>query len=305
MKKFLLSLIGIAIFVAAFALVGLKINSVKADATYTYDYDFITTDNGMNGIWATDYFSSTVTITPTDEGCFNVVRDDSGTFKVIDGSKSPGGDGSTLVGDGTEGEISGGITMKICGILITTPEPNTVPEDLRTGSYESYADKYFHRFFSDIRSERTLEWGWTFTTCFNGTWTDNDQTETEFATNPDAMGDITGEYVACQPASTPTPTPDNDVCDNLDGIQSSVPDTYHLDAGGRNCVQFGVPGVESPTGGSTGAVLGASTTGGQVLGATTLANTGVAQNNLFAMIFALGSILSSFGIRKFSTIKVK
>jgi len=69
----------------------------------SYSYNFITTDNGMNGLWATDNFESTVTITPDGKGCYNVVRADGGTFVVLPGTRSPGGNGTTLVGDGTTG----------------------------------------------------------------------------------------------------------------------------------------------------------------------------------------------------------
>lgn len=86
----------------------------------------------------------------------------------------------------------------------------------------------------------------------------------------------------------PVPTP-LDVCANIDGIQTSVPDGYHLDAGGRNCVQFTVPGSEnSSTAVSTGSVLGAST----------MAGTGVVEDSLFYSIFTFGSLLTSLGIMK-------
>lgn len=105
--------------------------------------------------------------------------------------------------------------------------------------------------------------------------------------------------------STPTPeaTPNPDVCPNLDGIQTSVPDSYHLDAAGVNCVQYQFGGPPAPSTGGGEAVLGATTTGGQVLGTSSMAKTGVALDNLFAMIFSVGSILSAFGIRKFSKLE--
>lgn len=43
--------------------------------------------------------------------------------------------------------------------------------------------------------------------------------------------------------ATPTATPNGDVCPNLDGVQLTIPNDYHLDAGGVNCVQFSVPGA--------------------------------------------------------------
>lgn len=99
------------------------------------------------------------------------------------------------------------------------------------------------------------------------------------------------------PTSTPvaTETPNSDLCANIDGIQYSVPEGKHLDASGKNCVEFGVPGVpESGIGG--GEVLGASK--GQVLGASTMAGTGAVTDAFFNAIFGLGSLLTSFGIMK-------
>jgi hypothetical protein len=103
-----------------------------------------------------------------------------------------------------------------------------------------------------------------------------------------------------EPTSTPvaTSTPSNDVCENIDGVQTSIPDGKHLDASGKNCVEFGVPGVPQSTdsGIGGGEVLGAST--GQVLGTSTMAATGSVSDALFNSIFTLGSLLTSFGIMK-------
>lgn len=46
-------------------------------------------------------------------------------------------------------------------------------------------------------------------------------------------------------------------------------------------------------------------TGGQVLGASTMAGTGVVEDNLMNIMFALGMALTAFGIRKVSSSKVK
>ena len=93
------------------------------------------------------------------------------------------------------------------------------------------------------------------------------------------------------PTSTPTPTatPNADICLNLDGIQTSVPEGKHLDASGENCVEFSVPGVEQARG---------LNVGGQVLGTSTMAGTGVVEDAIFNSIFTLGSLLTSFGIMK-------
>lgn len=109
------------------------------------------------------------------------------------------------------------------------------------------------------------------------------------------------EEEQCEPTPTPTPTPTDestptptptpevlgDICANIDGIQTSVPDGLHLDASGRNCVAFelGGPGPSTDT-------------SGQVLGASTLGATGLATDNAIALIFSLGASLLGIGIRK-------
>lgn len=281
MKKFLIGII------ASLILIPVVVVSTEA-VTFplTSTYDFITTDNGMQGPWATDYFHSNVTITPTEqEDCYEVVREDSGTFEVLPGSMSPGGEDGSLVGDGTVGTISGGLTDIVCGILRESPLPNDTSEDLREGSYNSYEDKYFHRYFSEIRSGNITAWGWTYSTCNNGTWVDNEETESIYnGEGPNAqMGDITGEYVPCQ-------TPTTDVCANIEGNQTSVPDGYLVNPGSTECRAFQYGGPPPP---AEGAVLA-----GQVLGATTLGATGVTEEQLFLVLFTLGSILVGTGVKK-------
>jgi hypothetical protein len=69
---------------------------------------------------------------------------------------------------------------------------------------------------------------------------------------------------------------------------------YHFAVNAVNDCMPGDTGTQSGTG-----------TGGQVLGASTMAGTGVAEDNLFNMIFILGSVLTTLGIRKFSRLTVK
>lgn len=54
----------------------------------------------------------------------------------------------------------------------------------------------------------------------------------------------------------------SDVCPNLDGIQTSLPNEYHFDNDGINCLkyEYGGPGKSTGTGGG-GQVLGLATTG--------------------------------------------
>lgn len=109
-----------------------------------------------------------------------------------------------------------------------------------------------------------------------------------------SVGCDNAEVIACESDPTPTPTPNPDVCANIGGVQTSVPEGLHLDAGKINCVSFSVPGV--PESSSTSQVLGTSTS--QVLGASTMATTGVATDAIFNSIFTLGSLLTSFGIMR-------
>jgi len=94
--------------------------------------------------------------------------------------------------------------------------------------------------------------------------------------------------------ASPTPTPEvlGDVCDNIDGIQTSVPDGLHLDASGRNCVAFELGGAPTPP-----------PVTGQVLGATALGKTGKAEENIFLAFFTLGSILTAAGVRRLAAPK--
>lgn len=81
--------------------------------------------------------------------------------------------------------------------------------------------------------------------------------------------------------SSPTPTP------------SSTPlacsEDQHLDATGKNCVSYQLGGPSGSGGNS----------GGQVLGASTMAGTGTFEENLYLAIMTLGGTLSAFGIRSF------
>ena len=89
------------------------------------------------------------------------------------------------------------------------------------------------------------------------------------------------------PESTPTPEVLSDICANIDGIQTSVPDGLHLDASGRNCVAFELGGAPTPP-----------PVTGQVLGATALGGTGKAEENIFLAFFTLGSTLTAAGVRR-------
>lgn len=99
-------------------------------------------------------------------------------------------------------------------------------------------------------------------------------TETETADNTLCVNDEDPK-----PTPTPEPTPTTPSCSSEE----------HLDASGKNCVTYSVPGSDSGTGGAQI---------GQVLGASTMAATGAVSDALFNSIFTLGSLLTSFGIMK-------
>lgn len=95
-------------------------------------------------------------------------------------------------------------------------------------------------------------------------------------------------------SATPTATPNLDVCPNIAGIQTSIPDGYHFDNNGINCLQFELGGPPQDGGIGGGQVLGTST--GQVLG---LASTGSFAENAYLAIMALGATITAFGIKNF------
>lgn len=101
----------------------------------------------------------------------------------------------------------------------------------------------------------------------------------------------------CESTPTPTPlvviTPNPDLCLNIDGIQTSIPNDYHLDSTKINCVQFSKPGVsETPNTAQNNIPVG------QVLGISTMASTGAFEESLFHSIFAFGTFFTSLGIMK-------
>ena len=96
-----------------------------------------------------------------------------------------------------------------------------------------------------------------------------------------------------EPSVTPTPTGDpGDLCINIDGIQTSIPDGHYKNSDATGCLPFQLGGPPPPP---------AAESTGQVLGASTMAGTGVAKDSIFYGVFILGSILSAFGIRKVAT----
>lgn len=340
--------IGVLTSISVFAS-ALLVNQPLAGAVSAieYDYDFKTYDNSMwQEKWAIDNFKSHIKFTPietdNEASCYEYERTDGGTFETL-GTKSPGGDGTTTAAAGITGTITGSLKGQICGDFkdgIT----NASPEDLTVGTYNGYADKYFHHFFDNISGFTITDWGWVFASCGNGTWTDNEATETAWATDKTAMGDIKGEPAACQnPTPAPTANPqagkqssagiDGKVCAGqnfnaytvlrLDGQpvkDVNVKFVYNGEAkyaktqvDGRAGVAYGyasdsdvqyLPQDGYPTqlqkavrASDCNVVVtaGTTTTGGQVLGASTLAKTGTAATTLINLVGLAGVSLTAAG----------
>lgn len=105
----------------------------------------------------------------------------------------------------------------------------------------------------------------------------------------------------CSATSTPTPAPEDpkDVCPNIDGVQKNIPNGwFRLDAPSYECRQFQYGGPESSHKDNPGtpAIEGYGT-GGQVLGASTLAPAGNFTENFYLSIMFLGATLTFLGAK--------
>lgn len=111
---------------------------------------------------------------------------------------------------------------------------------------------------------------------------------------------VQGEEDSFTCAADPSTPPVVDLCTNIDGIQTSVPDGMHINATGHECVNYELGGPPQSQGGPSTQVLGASTsTGGQVLGASTMAKTGGFEEAAYQAIMVAGATLSAFGLKNF------
>lgn len=97
-----------------------------------------------------------------------------------------------------------------------------------------------------------------------------------------------------EPVCTVAPV---DICANIEGVQTSVPEGQHLDASGLNCINFSQAGPPSQSGGSTTTTTTTNT--GQVLGATTLASTGSFNSNVGLVIMMVGSAITIISLYVF------
>jgi hypothetical protein len=98
----------------------------------------------------------------------------------------------------------------------------------------------------------------------------------------------------CQtPTPVPTIKPTTTPTSTSNPSQPSCGQDEHLDASGTRCVRFSDSG---PGDSSSGGV------GGAVLGASSMAGTGVAQETLFNLLFIVGCLATSIGLKKARTI---
>lgn len=107
---------------------------------------------------------------------------------------------------------------------------------------------------------------------------------------------------SCQPPQTPDPTPTPtlfDACPNVDGVQASVPEGwFQLDPPSLECRPFQYGGPESSHVENPGTpVIEGYGTGGQILGASTMAGTGTFAEKFYLIIMILGGTLSFLGIK--------
>jgi hypothetical protein len=102
------------------------------------------------------------------------------------------------------------------------------------------------------------------------------------------QGATLGECEGNGESPSPEATPGGDLCTNIDGVQTSVPDGMHINATGHECVNWELGGPQSSNG-----------TGGQVLGASTMAGTGSFAEDLYLAIMGLGGIITALGIKNF------
>ncbi len=186
------------LLIVSLVLTALSFWVVPVQAATIVRYDFITLDNGMpQDKWAVDSFHSKVTVESLGGNNYRLTFDDSGSTFVTLAAKSPGGDGTTFVAAGINGAITGGEVVVVNGVL-----KNPLPSHIGTLDFRNdhTPNKYFLPFFDSIASVQYVSWGWKYSTCGNGTWTDNDTTETLYGSvGPNAtMGDIKGSPAACQ-----------------------------------------------------------------------------------------------------------
>jgi hypothetical protein len=166
----------------------------------TYNYIWTTYDNGMGGLWATDFFNSQVSIWKLGFGLYRVVFVDGGTFETLD-ADSPG-DPSLPVAAGITGNISGGVSIIVSGFLRHGLPSMVGPMDFRSGGGWT---NYLSPFFWFPRVLEWEQWGWSHNSCGNGTWVDNEETEEAYAEEgPNAlMGNISGDPVPCAAPANP------------------------------------------------------------------------------------------------------
>lgn len=100
------------------------------------------------------------------------------------------------------------------------------------------------------------------------------------------------------PVSSPTPepttTPDpSDLCPNVDGVQTSIPDGwFRLDGPSFECRQFQYGGPQTSSNNTP-----SDQPQGQVLGASTMAGAGTFAETFYQAIMGIGATLTAFGAK--------
>lgn len=127
-------------------------------------------------------------------------------------------------------------------------------------------------------------------------------------TTATSVATATASATPITPTFTPTPTPTSTTTTTPEPTPTtpSCSSDQHLDASGKKCVSWELGGAPQSGGGSTsgGQVLGASTgdpNAGKVLGASTLASTGNSLESLARFSVMIGlvlSVISLYGLKK-------
>jgi hypothetical protein len=251
-------------------------STLLVDATRTITNN---PDSGEGGnYWAKDNFSQRMRVWEVGQGDSRLYcgqTDDNGTFDTIAGEKSPGN--TTILNGSEDGTFYGSTRVKISGTFSPVWGTFTnvgafnfdIPaEKIGYSTDPNWIDKYFPG-----SSFTWISWGWHYKSCGHGAWNNTDT-----GNSGDIVPGPTDEV--CQtptPAPTPTPTTTTNSNDGGDGLGCAVNDC----SGNRQ----GSPVVQG-----TG-------TGGQVLGASTMAGAGTFAENLNLVIMIIGGTLSFLGVK--------
>lgn len=137
------------------------------------------------GYWALDQYSKNMKVYDLGDGTYCLVAAYNGTFKTFGGT-SPQGTGT--VGAGVTGKQNGGYALYVTDATFSLGSfPDVDLQGDESGNHNSFST--LGAFFSSYGSWAYIYWGWTYSTCGNGTWGNVDSGN---------FGDITGDPVACK-----------------------------------------------------------------------------------------------------------